>query len=96
MAGMWCGVIYRCDGCGLRDVQFGSVVATACVGSYVEQRLVSAFGVRRDQLYEELDLCLFCCGWIVDWGLCVDDAVEQGQRKWRSGDSVTAEIWSRA
>jgi hypothetical protein len=78
MAGVRCGVIDRCDGCGLRDVQLGSIVATAGVGGYVEQCLVSAFGVCRDQLYEELGLCLFCGGGIVDWRLCFDDFVAEG------------------
>ena len=63
-------------------VMFNSAVSskTARAGGYVEQRLVSAFGVCGDQLYEELGVCLFCCGGVVDWGLSFDDMVEQGQR----------------
>jgi hypothetical protein len=41
--------------------------------------LVSAVGVCGDQLYEELGLCLFCGGGIVDWGLCIDDAAAPGE-----------------
>ena len=45
----------------------------------MEQRLVSTVGVCGDQLYEELGLCVFCCGGIVDWSLCVDDAAAEGE-----------------
>jgi hypothetical protein len=73
-----CGVVHRGHGCCVCDVQLGSVVATKGFGGFVEQCLVSAFGVCCDQLYEELGLCLFCGGGIVDWGLCFDDSVAEG------------------
>jgi hypothetical protein len=44
------------------------------------QRLVFVVGVCSDQLYEELGLCLFCGGGVVDWCLFVDDLVEEGKR----------------
>jgi hypothetical protein len=37
--------------------------------------LLSAFAVI--SYIEELGLCLFCGGGIVDWGLCLDDAARQ-------------------
>jgi hypothetical protein len=58
----------------------------------VEQRVVSAVGVRRDQLYEELGLRLFCRGGIVDRGLCFDDLVAAGEGGGCSGMSVCCRL----
>jgi hypothetical protein len=88
VVGVWRCVINRSYGCGVCDVQCGGVVQAASVGGYVEQCVVSAFGVRGDQLYEELGLCLFCgCG-IVDWSICFDDGVAQGERAEGTGNDM--------
>ena len=78
MVSTWSIPIDRRDGCGVCDVQCGGVVATEGAGGYVEQRLVSAVGVCGNQLYEELGLCMFCGGGVMDWSLFVDDLAEEG------------------
>ena len=88
MVGVRCGFINGCNGRSVCDVQCGGDIAAAHVSGYMEQCLVSAFGICGDQLYEELDVCLFCgCG-IVDWSLCFDDSAAQGERAEGAGDNL--------
>src|SRR6185312_3084895 len=65
-------VVHGGDRCGVCDVQFGGVGATKSACGDVEQCVVSAVGVRGDQLYEELGVCLLCRGGVVDWSVCFD------------------------
>lgn len=58
----------------------------------MEQRVVSAFGLCRYQLYEELGVCLFCGGRVVDWGLSFDDDPAPGQRPEGSG-LISESFW---
>jgi hypothetical protein len=88
LASVRCVAVHCRYGCSVCDVQFSGIGAAARVGSYMEQCLVSAFGLRCDQLYEELGLCLLCgCG-VVDRGLCFDDGVAQGEGEGWSGGCV--------
>jgi hypothetical protein len=86
------GAVNCGDGCGVCDVQRGGIVETAGAGGYVEQCVVSAIGVCRDQLYEELGLCLFCGGGVVGGGLCVDDVAGKGQGKRLTHTQVTGKV----
>jgi len=73
VVGIGCVRIHRRNRCGVRNVQRGGFVATTSAGSYVEQCVVSAVGVRRYQLHEELGVRGVCRGGIVDRSIYLDD-----------------------
>ena len=77
LASARCVLIYGRNRRRLCPVQCGRVVASTSARSYVEQRLVSTVCICRYQLYEELDVCLFCSFGVVDWGIRFDDTAAQ-------------------
>lgn len=60
---------------GLRNVQRGRFVPAARARGDMEQRVVLAVGIRRDQLHEELGLRRLRRGRVLDRCVSVDDAV---------------------
>jgi hypothetical protein len=49
-------------------------------GGWLEQHLVSIARLCGHQLHEELGLRLFCCYWVVDRSVRVDDLVGLGKK----------------
>jgi hypothetical protein len=60
---------------GLRNVQRSRFVPAARAGGDMEQRVVLAVSIRRDQLHEELGLRRLRRRWVLDRCVSVDDAV---------------------
>jgi hypothetical protein len=73
LVGGWSVLIDGGNGCGLRPVQCGGVVAQENSGGYVEQHLVPAFCFCRDQLYTRLRVRSFRGVGFVGWGVRFDD-----------------------
>jgi hypothetical protein len=83
----------RGDGCGVCNVQFSSRGEKARPRCYLERHLVSAFGVCRHQLHENLSLRDLRCGGIVDRGLSrsvLFNAPRSGQKHCRTPAPSTA------
>jgi len=84
LAGHWSSGIDCGNGCGLRDVQRGGGVAPEGAGGDVEQRVVSAVGICRDQLHAKLGVRMLCRAGVVDWSVLVDELSEARCRRNRS------------
>ncbi len=69
------------DGCRLRDVQRFRRGAPAGSGCKLEQRVVSAFRVRGDQLYAQLGVRGIRGARFLDWRVLVDDMAEEAGKE---------------
>ena len=72
---------------GVCHVQRSRVFAQAIASSNLEQRLVSAVSVRGHKLHEKLGLRRLRGRWIMDWSVCLADAVTRG-RKEQGGEAL--------
>ena len=75
---------YRCR---LRTIHRCCRLAPASQGSHLEQPLVSSLGIRRNQLHEKLGLRRLRGRWIMDWSVCLADAITRG-RKEQGGEAL--------
>lgn len=94
LAGSWSGGIDGGDGCGLCDVQCGGGITAEGAGGDVEQRVVSAIGICRDQLHAKLGVRVLRGGRIVDRSVFVDELSET--RVGRHGSSGAEDVGMRA
>jgi len=69
---------------GVRNVQCGGRSPQARAGGELEQRVVPAVGVRRDQLHAELGVRGVCSARVVDRRVLVDDLATQA----RAGEGI--------
>jgi hypothetical protein len=89
MAGNGSCRVYGGDGRGVCDVHSGGRRAAQITGGDVEQRLVSALSVCRDQLHTKLGLCLLCGSGVMAGSLCVRDFV--ATMAWKRGRNARAD-----
>jgi len=73
LASPWRRRIHGCDRRCVCHVQRGGIVAEACAGCHLEQRVVSALRLRRHQLHPELGVCVLRRRRLVDRSLHLND-----------------------